>query len=126
MRDEIICCVIIILLSGLFFLNGYVVKDNTQSIVNAIESAESNGKSYQKILDKWESEKRALFYFCSHGIIAEIDENITKIIDLNGHTLTVKNNNAESNYTTPVFTNNGKLIIKNGLESILLTTSKSL
>ena len=77
MRDEIICCIIIILLSGLFFLNGYVVKDSTQSIVYAIENAESNGKSYQKILDKWESERKTLFYFCTHGIIAEIDENIT-------------------------------------------------
>ena len=77
MRDEIICCIIVILLSGLFFLNGYVVRDNTQSIVKAIESAESDSNSYQKILDKWEKEKKALFYFCSHGIIAEIDENIT-------------------------------------------------
>ncbi len=76
MKDEIVCCIIMFLLAGLFVFNGCVVEDNTKSIVRAIEDSKSDAKSYEKIKNKWESEKKALFYLCGHGIILEIDENI--------------------------------------------------
>ncbi len=77
MRDEIVCGFILALLVGLFVFNSYVVGANTESIIEAIEQAEDTGKDYENVLDKWKKEKKALFYICGHGIIMQIDENIT-------------------------------------------------
>ncbi len=76
MRDEIVCCIILFALIGLFVYNSYVVEDNTKDVIEAIEKAEESGKDYEDILTRWKKEKKALFYICSHTIIMQIDENI--------------------------------------------------
>lgn len=77
MRDEIVCGFILALLVGLFVFTSHVVGTNTKNVIAAIEQAQDTGKDYKKVLDEWKKEKRALFYICGHGIIMQIDENIT-------------------------------------------------
>lgn len=76
MRDEIVCIIIMIMLSGLFIYNSYVVKDNTENVIEAIEKAQKDESLYKDVLKSWKKEKKALFYLLGHGIITQIDENI--------------------------------------------------
>lgn len=82
MRDEMISLVILALLISLFVYSNVTVETQTKNLVNFIKSAEEHlddskaQEKFNQVLEKWENEKKALFYICSHNIIMDIDENI--------------------------------------------------
>ena len=83
MRDEIISSVILILLTVLFVFNSYIVHNRCNELISEIEIAEKELKTQEdarektdNIYQKWNEEKKALFYLCGHSLIKEVDENI--------------------------------------------------
>lgn len=83
MRDEIIAAIIFVLLIGLFTFNSYIVNNRCNGLIEEIESTEKflkkdgdSAEIMEDVYDKWNSQKKALFYLCGHSLIKEVDENI--------------------------------------------------
>ncbi len=83
MKDEVICVFIFFALVFLFVFNSYTVDNLSRELTKEIETAEKEAISdfdaefeFNKVREKWEREKKVLFYLCGHGIITQIDESI--------------------------------------------------
>ncbi len=84
MKDEIVTCVILVLLIGLFVFTSHTINGGTKKLSDALQKAEEAAfkagdakEEFDKAKKLWEKEKKPLFYICEHSIIMEIDENIT-------------------------------------------------
>lgn len=83
MRDEIVAAIIFVLLICLFTFNSYIVHNRCNGLIEEIEDTEKllkkegdSGEVMDDVYEKWNSQKKALFYLCGHSLIMEIDENI--------------------------------------------------
>ena len=78
MKDELIAGVIAVIFAALFMYNSHVMKARVESFaayIDEVESVENPApESIDKILTRWEKDKKVLKYLTSHENIAKVDE----------------------------------------------------
>lgn len=83
MKDEIVTCVILLMLTGLFVCNSIVVKrcsrDVTKAVTYAEEAVLNDTDAHMAIknaCNTWNKRKKFLFYITDHELILQIDEKM--------------------------------------------------
>jgi len=80
MKNEIIACILLVIMLGFFAYSSCALNDKTEKITKLIDRLDNRGKvtseDIEKIQKVWEKEKKLLMYYTAHGMILSIDEYV--------------------------------------------------